>query len=164
MEARTTGTSVPRRAIATYPDYVSAQRAVDHLADNKFPVERTAIVAEGLKIVEQVQGRLNWLQAALNGGFSGLVTGGFVGLLLGIFLTVPPGGLLLALYGAFLGALAGALIGVVLYALSGGRRDFYSARSMQAERYAVMVDEEVADEALRLLGGLTAPPPGAVAG
>ena len=34
----------PTVTIGSYPDYPSAQRVVDYLADNRFPVERTAIV------------------------------------------------------------------------------------------------------------------------
>jgi hypothetical protein len=34
----------------------------------------------------------------------------------------------------------------------GGRRDFASVSGMRANRYDVMVDDEVADEAARLLG------------
>lgn len=48
----------------------------------------------------------------------------------------------------------GALFGLLLYALQGGRRDFDSVRLMQPSRYDVVVDEAVADEAVRLLGGL----------
>ena len=44
----------PTVAVATYPDYVSAQRAVDYLSDNKFPVERTAIIGTDRKELYQV--------------------------------------------------------------------------------------------------------------
>ena len=166
MQARSPDETRPRTVVGTYSSYREAQRAVDHLSDNRFPVERTQIVAEGLRIVEQVQGRLNWVQAALNGGFSGLVTGAFFGLLLGLFLTTGPGapGLLLAIYGAFFGAFVGALVGLLTYALSGGRRDFYSASSMQAERYSVLADDEVAGEAARILATMRteSQPPGLV--
>jgi hypothetical protein len=60
----------------------------------------------------------------------------------------------LALYGIVFGAIVGALMGVVFYALSGGQRDFTSVSGMQAERYNVMVDAEVADQAERLLVSL----------
>lgn len=56
-----------RQTVASYPTYAEAQRAVDYLSDQKFPVERAAIVAEGLRFVEQVTGRLNWGRALLNG-------------------------------------------------------------------------------------------------
>ncbi|MFK0043512.1 hypothetical protein ACIQU4_05285 [Streptomyces sp. NPDC090741] len=62
--------------------------------------------------------------------------------------------LLLVLYGLVFGAIVGALSGTLLHALQGGRRDFASIRSMRPSRYEVVVDEEVADEAVRLIGGL----------
>ena len=60
-------TSTSRRTIGTYTSYADAQKAVDYLSDNKFAVEKTAIVAEGLKFVEQVTGRLNWPRVIGNG-------------------------------------------------------------------------------------------------
>ena len=36
--------------VATYATYPEAQRAVDYLSDQKFPVERTAIVGEPISI------------------------------------------------------------------------------------------------------------------
>ena len=72
MEAQTTPTSLPpRRVIASYTRYEEAQRAVDYLSDEKFPVERVAIIGEGLQLVEQVTGRLTWGKAALNGVLGG---------------------------------------------------------------------------------------------
>ncbi|MFD8386674.1 hypothetical protein ACFV2X_50695 [Streptomyces sp. NPDC059679] len=62
--------------------------------------------------------------------------------------------LLLALYGLIFGAIVGALFGMMLHALQGGRRDFALPRSMQPSRYEVVVDQAVADEAVRLIGGL----------
>ena len=40
------------------------------------------------------------------------------------------------------------------YAVTGGRRDFSSVGGMQAERYNVMADADVADEAERVLQGM----------
>ncbi len=151
-----TETQAARRSVMTYGTYAEAQRAVDYLADQKFPVHRTAIVAEGLRFVEQVTGRLNYGRALLNGALSGASTGLFVALLLGLFGLVgpAPGLLSLALSGLVFGAILGAVLGVVGYAMSGGRRDFTSVSGMQAERYSVMVDAEVANEAIRLLNTL----------
>lgn len=146
----------PRRTIATYTDYAAAQRAVDYLSDQHFAVEHTAIVAEGLRIVEQVTGRLNYGRAALAGAASGAATGVFVGFLLGLFSVAAPfaAALSLAFWGLIFGAAIGAIIGLVGYAASGGRRDFSSARGMEAERYLVVADAEVADEAERLLAAM----------
>jgi hypothetical protein len=57
----------------------------------------------------------------------------------------------LAIYGLLWGAVVGALLGLVLHALSGGRRDFASVGGVRATRYELMVDDEVADEAARIL-------------
>ncbi|HEX6293177.1 MAG TPA: general stress protein [Herpetosiphonaceae bacterium] len=145
-----------RRTIASYPSYAQAQRAVDFLSDQGFPVQRVAIVAEGLKFVEQVTGRLNYGRALLNGAIGGAVTGAFIGFLFGLLSFFAPlvSALSLALYGLLIGAVIGAIFGLVSYALSGGQRDFSSFGAMQAERYNIMVDAEVADEAARVLGGL----------
>jgi hypothetical protein len=60
----------------------------------------------------------------------------------------------LAFWGLVLGAILGAIIGLISHAASGGRRDFSSVGGMEAERYDVLADEEVAEEAQRLLSGL----------
>jgi hypothetical protein len=145
-----------RRTIVTYRTYAEAQRAVDYLSDQKFPVERVAIVAEGLRFVEQVTGRLGYGQAALNGALSGAVVGALFGFIFGLFDLITPliSAVNLALWGIIFGAFIGAVISLLVYALSGGQRDFTSVSGMQAERYNVMVDEEVADEAERLLAGM----------
>ena len=47
-----------RRTIASYPTYQEAERAVDHLSDQGFPVERVAIIGQDVRLVEQVTGRM----------------------------------------------------------------------------------------------------------
>ncbi len=142
-----------RETVASYPTYPEAQRAVDFLSDEKFPVERIAIVAEGLRFVEQVTGRLSWGRALLNGALSGAVVGAFIGFFFGLFGLIDPlvTALTLALYGLIFGAIAGAIIGLIAYAFSGGRRDFTSVSGMQADEYAIVVDAEAADEARQIL-------------
>ena len=44
--------------VARFDDYQSAQRAVDRLSDDGFPVEKLDIVGSGLRLVERVTGRL----------------------------------------------------------------------------------------------------------
>ena len=140
--------------VATYANYLDAQRAVDYLSDQKFPVERTAIVGEGLKTVEQVTGRLDWGRAAGLGFGQGLFVGLFVGLIFS-FLGLGGGNLLFSVaYGMVLGAIFGLVWGLVGYALSGGRRDFTSIGGMRAERYVILSDAEVAEQARTLLANL----------
>jgi hypothetical protein len=59
--------------------------------------------------------------------------------------------LLLALYGLLIGAVIGALIALIVYAMQGGRRDFASVTFMRPQRFELVVDDEVADQAARLL-------------
>ena len=150
------GGRAPRRVVVSYDSYAEAQRAVDHLSDEGFPVERVSIVAEDLRFVEQVTGRKGYGQAALQGAGSGAVIGAFFGFFLGLFSLVDPlvSALVLVLYGLIFGAILGAIIGLISHALSGGQRDFSSIGGMEAGRYNVMVDEEVAEEASRLLAEL----------
>ncbi|MDX6625731.1 MAG: hypothetical protein QOE56_720 [Solirubrobacterales bacterium] len=149
-----------RRAIASYPNYSEAERAVDYLSDQKFPVERVAIVARDLRIVEQVTGRMGYGGAALRGAVSGAFVGFLVGWLFGIFDWFNPvvAAAWLAFDGLWFGAVVGALMGLLLQALTRGRRDFASVAGMTADHYDVIVDEEVAAEAARLLAGLGGTP------
>jgi hypothetical protein len=142
-----------RRAVASFRTYAEAERAVDYLADRKFPVEHVTIVGEGLRFVEQVTGRLNWLQALLRGAASGALVGLLVGWLFGVFNWFNPvvSSFWLAIDGLWFGAVVGALFGLLMYALTGGRRDFTSVGALRAERYELVVDEGYGDEAARLL-------------
>ena len=145
--------AIPRRVVASYESYAEAQAAVDALSDQRFPVERLSIVGSDLRIVEQITGRLNWGRAALAGAASGAPTGGLFGLIFALFLTDDPGvsALGVFLYGVVIGALIGAALSIAGYAVTGGRRDFSSVGGLQANRYDVMADQDVADEAERLL-------------
>jgi hypothetical protein len=153
----------PRRAVASFRTYAEAERAVDHLSDQKFPVERVAIVARGLQLVEQVTGRRGYLEAALQGLASGALIGVLIGWLFGIFNWFEPitSAFWLAIDGLWFGALVGALYGLLSQALSRGRHDFGSVAGLSADRYEVLVDEEVAAEAARLLAQLRTPSPAA---
>lgn len=142
-----------RRAVAAYDGYGDAQRAVDRLSDQGFPVDRVAIVGHGLTYVEQVTGRFTTARAALVGALEGALLGASFGVLMALIFSYDPNPAvpLLILYGLVAGALIGAVIGALLHAATGGTRDFTSLPGLQAERYEVMVDEEVADRATELL-------------
>jgi len=135
--------------LATYADYEPAQRAIDYLSDNGFPVERTSIVGTDLRLVERVTGRLTIARAALAGAASGAWFGLFIGLLLGFFSGRAFWAVMLV--AVVIGAVWGAIFGAVAHAATGGRRDFTSRSSLQATQYAVTVDAEHANEARQLL-------------
>jgi hypothetical protein len=155
-------TSSAQKTVATYAGYRQAERAVDHLSDMGFPVERVTIVGHGLNMVERVTGRLTRGRAVINGAVAGAFVGFMIGWLWAVFTWFDPvvarGWLMFD--GLWFGALAGALAGLVGHVLQGGRRDFSSVSTMRADHYDVVVDGEVADEAGRLLGSLAEPAPG----
>jgi hypothetical protein len=148
MDPRPTGLT-----IGTYETYREAQRAVDYLSDEKFPVEHTTIVGNNLRQVEKITGRLTWGRAITAGLASGAWFGLFVGILLGIF--APNGGWLAALLtGLVLGGLFGMAFGALGYGQLRGARDFTSRTSVVATTYDVLCDFKYAEEARNHLAKL----------
>ena len=119
----------PDQVVASFTDYTEAQRAVDALADRRFPVEHLAVV-----------------------GF-------LAGWLLGLFTLVDPrmSAVVLGLWALVGGAVVGAGGALVGHAMTGGRRDFSSSAStLRAERYDLVADADVAVQARRTLAELNA--------
>ena len=139
----------PTVAVAVYPDYAAAQRAVDFLSDNKFPVNRVSIVGTDLRLVEKVLGRMTVGRAALAGAGTGAWFGLFIGILLGVFAVAAWWRVIL--FALLAGIVWGAVFGAVAHGMTGGRRDFTSASALQAETYTLMIDAEHAEQARRLL-------------
>ncbi|MFI8996610.1 general stress protein [Streptomyces sp. NPDC053542] len=146
-EQRSSSAGVDRPVVGSYPTYEGAQRAVDFLADNKFPVEHTAIIGSDLRMVETVLGRLTLGRAALAGAGTGAWFGLLIGLLLSVFAAGRHGVLTLVLSGVAYGAVFGTLFGLASHAMTGGRRDFASRSQIVAARYDVVADHEVAEDA-----------------
>src|ERR1700684_446894 len=92
--------------VGSYPTYAEAQRAVDYLSDQQFPVQQVTIVGVDLMQVERVTGRLTWTKVLGGGVLSGAWLGLFIGLVLGFFSPSPWGALLT-------GLVAGAVLGFV---------------------------------------------------
>ena len=141
-----------RRTISSAANYDAAERAVDWLSDNGFPVEHVRIVGTGLRYVEQISGRLTTGRAAWTGIGQGAVLGLFWGLLFSLFFTTDTGTFLGVLaYSLVVGLVFGGIVGVVAHVATGGRRDFGSVARTRADHYEVQVDDGFADEAERLL-------------
>jgi len=145
------GTDLPAGSVVvgSFAEYALAQQAVDHLSDNKFPVERTAIVGTDLRLVENVLGRLTTARAAGAGAASGAWFGLLIGLLFGIFSNSNWFAVIFVCL--LIGAAWGAVFGAIAHAATGGRRDFASRSSLQAGQYAVTADADVAAQARQLL-------------
>jgi len=139
------------QSLAVYDDYASAQKAVDHLSDQEFPVENLMIVGTDLKQVERITGRLTTGKVALAGALSGLWFGVFIGLVFSLF--GSGGALRLILTCAVMGLLFGIIWALLGYALTRGRRDFSAVSAVVATRYEVLVEHEHLARARELLGG-----------
>jgi hypothetical protein len=141
----------PQQVVAEVPSYAEAERLVDRLSDQGFPVERVRIVGSGVHTVEYVTGRLTTGRAAGAGALSGAWFGLLFGLLIGLFV---PGRAWFALlvFSAVIGALWGAVFGFLAHYVTRGRRDFSSVRGLEADRYAIYVDAQNAAEAQRIIG------------
>ena len=135
--------------VGSYTSYLDAQKAVDYLADQQFPVQMVSIVGNELKMVERVTGRLSYPRVALSGALSGMWFGLFVGVMLSFF--APSPGYFSILTSVLMGAAFFMLFGIVTYAMQRGKRDFTSTSQVVATNYDVIVSPEAAHEARRLL-------------
>lgn len=140
--------------IGSYETYSEAQRAVDHLADNDFPVTDVTIVGVDLMLVERVIGRLSWAKVLGTGAVSGAWFGLLVGLLLSMFnesrgIAVAP-----MLMGLGTGVFFGLVFAATSYAVSKRTRDFASSSQLVAGRYDVLCLPRTAEQGRDLLARL----------
>ncbi len=141
-----------RPVLATYDDYAGAQKAVDTLSDNGFPVQNVAIVGVDVRIVEAVLGRMSWGRAAVSGLFTGAWFGALVGLFVGLFSSTTGSLVPILALGLLYGAAFGIVWGLITYAFTRGQRDFVSRQQLQATRYDVLCEQSVLGDARRILG------------
>ena len=139
------------QSLAVYDDYAAAQKTVDHLSDNKFPVEQLMIVGTDLKRIERITGRLTWNRVAMGGVLSGVWLGLFVGVVLSLF---SDEGFVTIVSTMLFGALFGLIWALAGYAATRGQRDFSSVTQVVATKYEVLVEHKSAAQARELLAGL----------
>ena len=128
--------------VASFATYPEAQRAVDALSDQGFPVQHLAIIGTDLRQVERITGRMSWGRAAMSGAMSGLWIGVFFGLIISVAGSNGPR--LSFWVCVLLGVLWGIVFQLFSYALTRGRRDFTSisqvwpraTRSLPLARFA----------------------------
>jgi hypothetical protein len=150
---------VPRgQVLAIYDTYAEAQKAVDFLSDEGFPVQHVSIVGSDLRMVESVMGRLTRGRAAAAGAASGAWFGLFVGLLLALFAAEGQATLGLVVAGVLYGIVFGAIFGFTSHAISGGKRDFASRSKIVSSRYEILCTWAEADRGREVLSRLTATP------
>lgn len=138
--------------LGNYRSYLDAQKVVDYLADEGFPVQHVSIIGNDLKSVERVTGKLSYPRVALNGAATGAWLGLFVGLVLMLFGGGESFGLVLS--SMLMGAAFWILFGVIGYAMTRGKRDFTSTNQIIATTYDVVVGNDMIFEARRVAGQL----------
>lgn len=136
--------------LARSGEYAEAQRLVDRLSDEGFPVDNLTIVGYGLKSVEYITGRLTKGRAALQGVGGGAWFGLLVGLLIGLFAPIVAWFAVL-FWSIVIGAVFGAVFGFVAHWSTRGRRDFSSVATLAADEYRVLVDSAHAADAAAIL-------------
>ncbi|GAA2755645.1 general stress protein [Actinopolymorpha rutila] len=144
-------TGVP---VGSYQTYAEAQRAVDFLSDNKFPVENVSILGNDLRLVERVTGRLTEGRAIGVGAAGGAWWGLFVGILLSLFAPRGANTILLLIFGIVIGVIFGIIFGWIGYRATGGQRDFTSMTQVVAGTYDVICKADHAEDARQLLARL----------
>ena len=146
--------TVTQAKLAEYERYADAQKAVDTLSDEGFPVASVSIVWSRLRQIEYVTGRRTIGSAARDGILSGLWFGGFLGLLLSMFVELDEGTSAWSLILSY--ALFGAVLNAAFMAFrhwsTRGERDFSTRGKLDAESYEVWVDAGRIAEAAAMVG------------
>ncbi|MGZ5366695.1 general stress protein [Aeromicrobium sp.] len=138
------------QSLGTYDDYAEAQKAVDYLSDNEFPVENCLIVGTDLKQVERVTGRLTTSRVAAAGSASGAWLGLLIGLIFSLF-SKEGEGLVTVLSTVLMGLVFGLIWALIGYAATRGQRDFSSVKQVVATKYEVLVEHKHLAKAQELL-------------
>ena len=145
------------QSVGVFNTYDEAQRVVDFLADQKFPVQHLAIVGTELRSVERVLGRRNWGTVILAGVQNGVTTGIMISLLMMLFVQEAAANpLVIIIYALLIGILVGVAMSSISYWAARGKRDFTSVSQTIATKYEVLAEHKVAGQAR----GLVATMPG----
>jgi hypothetical protein len=142
------------QSLAVYDDYAAAQKSVDFLSDNEFPVQNCMIVGTELKQIERITGRLTNGRVAGLGAMSGLWLGLFVGVIFSFFGKDGSNGFAVIVSTAVLGAAFGTIWSLLGYLATRGQRDFSSVTAVVATKYEVLVEHKVLAQAQELLAKL----------
>lgn len=134
--------------------YATAQKAVDFLSDQGFPVQSLEIIGTELRSVERITGRLTRGRIAAAGALSGLWIGLFVGIAFTLFSNRNQPGFLVTT--PLLEALFGLLWSQLGYSTvtRHGTRDFASVNQVVATKYEVLVEHTQAARARELLAAI----------
>lgn len=159
---RKLGPSVPTgHALGEFSSYQEASDLVDRLIIGDFTASKISIIGKDPVLVERVRSRLGYGRVALSGAVTGLWLGILVALLAGSGVTTGADGQLEFIpqdFGAvaIVGAGLGMFVNILRFALSKTKRGFLSSQMPIASRYQVIVPDEDAPQALKILSAGTA--------
>ena len=145
------------QSLGVYDQYADAQKAVDYLSDEQFPVENIAIVGTELRQVERVTGRLTWGRVIVGGVASGAWLGLLIGLILSLFTEGTSTWTTIA-GGIGFGIVFGVVSAALGYSATRGQRDFSSVQQVIATKYEVMVEHKFLAQGQELLAHMPGRP------
>lgn len=134
--------------VASFDNYVRAQRTLAYLSRQGFPVQALSIVGKDVHVVERVTGRLTYAKVAFSGLMGGCWFGLFIGLLLGLSGTETSLNLPAAIA---LGAGFGMIFSIIMYTMNSKRRDYTTSSHVVAGTYTLICEVEKAAAARNLL-------------
>lgn len=134
------------QTVGIYDTYDDAQKVVDYLADQRFPVQNLCIVGTELRSVERVLGRRSWGTVILAGLQNGLTTGIMMALLMSLFVQ-NVNFVVLIVYALLIGIVVGIIFAALGYWASRGKRDFTSVSQTVATKYEVLAEHKVVGQA-----------------
>ncbi|MEO6472995.1 MAG: general stress protein [Aeromicrobium sp.] len=138
------------QSLGTFDQYAAAQKAVDYLSDNEFPVQNCLIVGTDLKQIERVTGRLTYGRVAGAGAASGAWLGLLIGLIFSLF-SDKNNSVATVLSTVLMGLVFGLVWAILGYAATRGQRDFSSVKQVVATKYEVLVEHKFLVTAQELL-------------
>ena len=158
---RKLGPSVPAgHALGDFSNYQEASDLVDKLISGDFAAGKISIIGKDPVLVERVRSRLGYGRVAMSGAVTGLWLGILVALLAGSGVTTGADGQLEFIPQDFaavavVGAGIGMLVNILRFAFSKTKRGFLSSQMPIASRYQVIVPNEDAAQALKILSAST---------
>ncbi len=157
-KSRRTSPSVPKgHSLGEFPNYQNATQLVERLIAGDFAPNKISIIGHDPVLVERVRSRLGYGRVALSGAVTGFWIGLIFALLLGTGIEVSPDGGVNYLPQQFfsvlvVGAGLGMLFQVIRFSVTKNKRGFLSSQMPIATRYEVIVPDEDALGALKILG------------
>lgn len=142
--------------LAEVATHAEAGALVAKLVAADFPPREISILGLDVKLVERVRGRLGYGRIALSGAIAGSWIGMLFAIIFGVGLTSSGGESVSFAADQFISAIVigiglGIIANIVRFSLSSSKPSYLSASFPVAQRYQVIVPNERATEASRLL-------------